>query len=118
MSVRRAIWGDKFEAIERSLLEVDPDLYAYIRDFAYKEVLARPGLDLKTRELLAITSLIALGAPEEIATHLEGALRNGATEREVREAILQSALFVGFPSALSAMKRLHALLRQRQAAEG
>ncbi|WP_027882032.1 carboxymuconolactone decarboxylase family protein [Meiothermus rufus] len=115
MSLRKAIWGDKFAAIEQSLLEVDPDLYAYIRDFAYEEVLARPGLDLKTRELLAITSLIALGAPKEIATHLEGALRNGATEQEIRETILQSALFVGFPRALGAMKTFHSLLRKRRA---
>jgi 4-carboxymuconolactone decarboxylase len=113
MSIRKAIWGENFEAIEASLTEVDPDLYAYIRDFAYEEVLARKGLDLKTRELLAITSLIALGAPKELATHISGALRNGATEQEVRETIIQSALFVGFPSALGAMKMLHAMLRKR-----
>lgn len=113
MSVRRAIWGDKFEAIEHSLSEVDADLYGYIRDFAYEEVLGRDGLDLTTRELLAITSLIALGSPKELATHLEGALLNGATEREIRETIIQSALFVGFPNALGAMKMFHALLRKR-----
>lgn len=112
MSIRHAIWGNKFEAIEQSLIEADPDLYSYIRDFAYEEVLARPGLDLKTRELLAMTSLIALGAPKELATHIEGALRNGATEQEVRETILQSALFVGFPRALAAMRMLQSLLRK------
>jgi len=113
MSVRKAIWGDSLEAIEQALTEVDPDLYAYIRDFAYEEVLARPGLDLKTRELLAITSLIGLGAPKELATHLQGALNNGATEQEIRETILQSALFVGFPHALGAMKRFQSLLRKQ-----
>lgn len=112
MTVRKAIWGDNEPAIEQSLTEVDPDLYAYIRDFAYEEILARPGLGLKTRELLAITSLIALGAPKEIATHIQGALNNGATEQEVRETIIQSAIFVGFPNALGAMKTLHALLRK------
>ena len=49
MSVRAAIWGEKAEAIEESLKAVDEDLFRYIRDFAYEEVLARPGLDLKTR---------------------------------------------------------------------
>ncbi|HEU4742326.1 MAG TPA: carboxymuconolactone decarboxylase family protein [Meiothermus sp.] len=117
MSIRKAIWGDHLEAIEQNLSEVDPDLYGYIRDFAYEEVLARGGLDLKTRELLAITSLIGLGAPKELATHLEGALRNGATEQEIRETIIQSALFVGFPNALGAMKMLHATLRKRHADE-
>lgn len=113
MSIRKAIWGDRFAAIEAALEDTDPDLYAYIRDFAYEEVLARPGLDLRTRELLAITSLIGLGAPKELATHFQGALNNGATEREIREAILQSALFVGFPNALGAMKMFQALLRKR-----
>ncbi len=113
MSVREAIWGEKREAIEKSLQEADPDLFRYIRDFAYEEVLARPGLDLKTRELLAITALIALGSPKELATHLEGALRVGAREEEVRETILQSALFLGFPRALAAMKLFHKVLKGR-----
>ncbi|MDX2006563.1 MAG: carboxymuconolactone decarboxylase family protein [Meiothermus sp.] len=117
MSVRKAIWGDNQGAVEASLSEVDPDLYAYIRDFAYEGVLARPGLDLKTRELLAITSLTALGAPKEIATHIQGALNNGATEREIRETIIQSALFVGFPNALGAMKVLHSMLRKTKGEE-
>lgn len=104
MSVREALWGEKKGRIEEALLELDEDLYRYIRDFAYEEVLARPGLDLKTRELLAITALIALGSPRELATHLEGALRVGAKEEEIRETILQSALFLGFPRALSAMR--------------
>lgn len=118
MSIRKAIWGDNFEAIENALSEVDPDMYAYIRDFAYEEVLARPGLDLKTRELLAITSLIGLGAPKELATHLEGALNSGASEKEIRETIIQSALFVGFPNALGAMKMFHAMLRKSAAGSG
>ena len=109
MSVRAAIWGEKAEAIEESLKAVDEDLFRYIRDFAYEEVLARPGLDLKTRELLAITALIALGSPKELATHL------GATEREVRETILQSALFLGFPRALAAMKLFQKVLKGRGA---
>ncbi|WP_117237479.1 carboxymuconolactone decarboxylase family protein [Thermus sediminis] len=115
MSVRKAIWGERQEAMEKSLQEVDPDLFRYIRDFAYEEVLARPGLDLKTRELLAITALIALGSPKELATHLEGALRVGAREEEVRETILQSALFLGFPQALAAMKLFHKVLKGRGA---
>ncbi|WP_022799133.1 carboxymuconolactone decarboxylase family protein [Thermus islandicus] len=115
MSVREALWGEKREAIEEALKQVDEDLFRYIRDFAYEEVLARPGLDLKTRELLAITALVALGSPKELATHLEGALRVGATEREVREAILQAALFLGFPRALAAMRLLQKVLQGRGA---
>lgn len=118
MSVRRQLWGDQQSAIEETLEGVDADLYRYIRDFAYEEVMARPGLDLATRELLAITSLIALGNPKELATHLDGALRVGAGERAVREAIIQAALFVGFPKALGAMKALQSVLRRRETEDG
>ncbi len=104
MTVREALWGEKRAAIEASLEELDPELFRYIRDFVYEEVLARPGLDLKTRELLAITALIALGNPKELATHLEGALRAGARPEEIRETILQAAVFLGFPRALGAMR--------------
>ena len=52
MSVRQAIWGEKQGAIEASLKEVDEDLFRYIRDFAYEEVLARPGLDLRPGSFL------------------------------------------------------------------
>jgi len=106
MSVREKIWGEQASRIAEQLNEIDPDLSRYIQDFAYEEVMARPGLDLKTRELLAITALIALGNPDELKTHFRGALKNGASEREIRETIIHSALYLGFPRALGAMKVL------------
>ncbi|WP_293169812.1 carboxymuconolactone decarboxylase family protein [Oceanithermus sp.] len=113
MSVRKKIWGRHTEKIAQRLDAIDPDLSRYIQDFAYEEVMARPGLDLKTRELLAVTALIALGNPGELKTHLRGALENGATEREVRETIIHSALYLGFPRALGAMKMLAELLEDQ-----
>ncbi len=111
MSVRDKIWGEHAGKIAGLLDEIDPDLSRYIQDFAYEEVMARPGLDLKTRELLAITALIALGNPDELKTHIRGALNNGASEREIRETIIHSALYLGFPRALGAMKVLAEMLR-------
>jgi 4-carboxymuconolactone decarboxylase len=113
MTIRDEIWGEDGEAIAQALEEADPDLARYVQSFAYDEVMARPGLDARTRELLAITALTALGAPNELTTHIEGALRVGASEREVRETIIQAALFVGFPRALAAMKLLARVLRRR-----
>jgi len=110
MSVREKIWGRHAAKIAALLDEVDEDLSRYIQEFAYEEVMARPGLDLKTRELLAITALISLGNPDELRTHIRGALANGASERELREAIIHSALYLGFPRALGAMKVLAEVL--------
>ncbi len=105
MDAIQGIWGDDADRIRRRLADLDPDLAGYIEDFAYREVLSREGLDLKTRELLAITALVGLGSPPEIATHFKGALANGASEREIREVLLQAALFFGFPRAIAAFER-------------
>ena len=113
MSIRAQIWGEDRAAIEARLEALDPELFRYIRDFAYEEVLARPGLPLATRELLAVTSLIALGNTAQLPTHLAGALNTGATVADLRETIIQAALFVGFPRALEAMTVLQTLLKKR-----
>lgn len=118
MTIRERIWGEDAQTIEAALEGADPDLARYVREFAYEEVMARPGLDLKTRELLAVAMLIALGNPREISTHLAGALRVGATEVELRETIIHAALYVGFPRALGAMKVLEGVLRRRGADDG
>ncbi|MDQ3459574.1 MAG: carboxymuconolactone decarboxylase family protein, partial [Deinococcota bacterium] len=60
-TVRRRVWGAKAEAIEHSLKDTDPDLARLIIEVAYEEVFARGGLELKTRELLAITALMSVG---------------------------------------------------------
>ncbi len=105
MDALEGIWGEDEARIRERLQSLDPDLAAYIEEFAYREVLSRDGLDLKTRELLAITALVGLGSPPEIATHFKGALSNGASEAEIRETLLQAALFFGFPRAIAAFER-------------
>ena len=69
---------------------------------AYGMVWARDGLDLKTRSLLTIASLTALGRAGELRVHLLAAINNGATAEEIREAILHTAIYAGFPAARDA----------------
>lgn len=106
MSVRKQIWGDKAAAIERGLRQLDDDLADLVIDVAYDNVMARPGLDLKTRELLALTALLSVGSDNELKTHIYGALNCGATLGEIKETLLQAALFVGFPKAMAGMRVL------------
>ena len=87
---RETIFGAQEERILERLAQLDPDLMAYIRDFAYDTVYQRGGLDLKTKELLACVLLTSLGSPPELRTHLRGAMRAGASEQEVRETLLYS----------------------------
>lgn len=105
-SVRQTIFGAQDERILARLSALDPDLMAYVRDFAYGEVYERPGLDLKTRELVACALLVSLGSPPELRTHLRGALRAGATEQELRETLLLCIPYLGFPRTVAAFEVL------------
>ena len=69
---------------------------------AYGMVWSRDGLDLKTRSLLTIASLTALGRAGELRVHLLAAINNGATAEEIRETILHTAIYAGFPAARDA----------------
>lgn len=113
-SVRRRIFGEQEERILARLAALDPDLMRYVRDFAYDTVYERPGLDLRTKELIASALLVSLGSPGELRTHLRGALRAGATELEVREALLLCVPYLGFPRVVAAFTQLQALLDARQ----
>lgn len=110
---RDLIWGEHKAAIDRRLERLDPDLAAYVRDFAYGTLYARGTLEPRLQELLAVSMLAALGSPPEIRTHLRGALNAGVTERELRETILFSIAFLGFPRAIAAMEALSVVLRDR-----
>jgi 4-carboxymuconolactone decarboxylase len=68
---------------------------------AWGLVWARPGLAHKTRSMLNIAFLIALDKPDELELHVEAALRNGVTEKEIQEILMQAAVYCGFPAALS-----------------
>lgn len=104
MTAKEKIWGQKAEAIERGLNQLDADLARLIIDVAYEQVFERPGLDLKTRELLAISHLMHVGTENEIKTHIHGALNCGASLEEIKEVILHAAMFIGFPKAIAVMK--------------
>lgn len=109
---RDIIWGDAKRAIERRLTRLDPDLERYVREFAYGDIYARGILEPKLQELLAVVMLIALGNPEELKTHLRGALNNGATELELREVLIFAIPYLGFPRVIGAFALLKALLEQ------
>jgi len=112
-SARSAVWGDQEDRIEARLRKLDPDLERYVTRFAYGEIYEREGLDLRTKELLACCMLLTLGNPDEIRTHMRGALRAGATERELRETLLFAIPYVGFPRVVGAFAHLQAILPAR-----
>ncbi len=105
MVVRRAVLSDQH--VDRSIANTT-DLTADFQDFitrvAWGDVWSRPGLQRRERSIAVLTSLIAHGHHEELAMHLRAALRNGLTQDEIREVILQSAIYSGVPAANTAFR--------------
>ncbi|WP_309113155.1 carboxymuconolactone decarboxylase family protein [Saccharothrix sp.] len=104
MAVLRQVSGDRGAEVVESLSDIAPDLGRYIVEFAYGDVYARPGLDLKQRQLVTIGALAAQGdtAPQ-LRFHLDAALHVGLSPVEVVEALIHVVPFAGFPRALNAV---------------
>ena len=103
MRVRREVLGDDHvdQAVERTT-DFTRDFQDLITRYAWGEIWARPGLDRKTRSCITLTALVALGRDEELAMHVRAALRNGLTPDEIKEVLLQSAVYCGVPAANAA----------------
>lgn len=76
----------------------------FITRNAWGNVWQRPGLDLKTRSLITVAMLAALGKQQELKGHVRGALNNGATPEELREVMLHATVYCGFPAAIDAFR--------------
>lgn len=105
-SARETIFGSQHDRIMERLRRLDPDLAAHIQDFAYDTVYEQSALDLKTQELIACALLVSLGSPPELRTHLRGALNAGATEQEVRGALMMCVPYLGFPRTVAGFEVL------------
>jgi len=99
-----AITGGTGEAVVESLRDIAPDLAEWIIDFSYGDVMARPGLDRRSRQFATIAALTALGnAQPQLEVHIKGALNVGCKPQEIVEVILQMAVYAGFPAAINAL---------------
>ena len=103
MRNRREVLGDEHvdAAIERTS-DFTADFQDFITRYAWGEVWDRPGLDRRTRSAITLTALIAAGRFDELEMHVRAALRNGLSEDEIKEVLLQSAIYCGVPAANSA----------------
>lgn len=103
IEVRRAVLGDSH--VDRSLSQLTPlneEFQDFISRYAWGEIWIRPGLARHTRSLITIAMLIALNREAELRMHLKAAVNNGVTREEIKEVLMQSALYCGLPAANSA----------------
>ncbi|HEX7106714.1 MAG TPA: 4-carboxymuconolactone decarboxylase [Acidothermaceae bacterium] len=100
MSVRRAVLGDAHvDAAVASTTAFTADFQDFITRYAWGDVWSRSGLDRRTRSCITIAMLVTLKQEHELAMHLRAALRVGVTPAEIREILLQSAIYAGVPAA-------------------
>jgi len=100
MKIRRAVLGDAH--VDRAIAtqnEFTAEFQELITRYAWGEIWTRPDLDRKTRSLITIAMMVALNRSEELQLHLKAALKNGVTRAEIKEVLLQAAIYCGVPAA-------------------
>jgi 4-carboxymuconolactone decarboxylase len=103
MRVRREVLGDAHvDRATAAATEFTADFQDFITRYAWGEIWTRPGLDRRTRSCITMTALVALGHHNELAMHVRAALRNGLTPEEIKEVLLQAAVYCGVPAANTA----------------
>ena len=111
LRTRREVLGAEY--VDRSLAAADDFMMAFQRittEWAWDYVWNRPGLDRRTRSLLNLAMLTALGKSAELKLHVKGALTNGVTAEEIKEVLLHASVYCGIPAGLEAFRAAHEVL--------
>jgi 4-carboxymuconolactone decarboxylase len=115
MKVRREVLGDEHvDAAVEHTTDLTADFQDLITRYAWGEIWDRPGLDRRTRSAITLMALVARGHLDELAMHVRAALRNGLTPDEIKEILLQSAIYCGVPAANSAFRVAQRVLEDGQ----
>src|SRR5205807_329528 len=105
LEVRKAVLGAEY--VENSIKNADAFgkvLQDFVTEYCWGACWTRPGLEKKTRSMLNLAMLTALGKPHELKLHVRGALRNGVTKEEIAEILLQAGVYCGVPAAVDAFR--------------
>jgi 4-carboxymuconolactone decarboxylase len=118
LAVRREVLGADY--VNRALARrtsFTADFQELITRYAWGEIWSRPGLDRPTRSCITIAMLVALNRSEELALHVRAALRNGLSPDEIKEVLLQTAIYCGVPAANAAFAVAQRVIAEAEAAE-
>jgi 4-carboxymuconolactone decarboxylase len=103
MTVRRAVLGDAYvDRATKNANEFTREFQDLLTRYAWGEIWTRPGLPRHTRSLLTVAMLIALNRTDELRMHIRASFSNGVTREEIKEVLLQAAIYCGVPAANSA----------------
>ena len=115
MKIRREVLGDDY--VDRAMAGVDDfsrDFQQMVTEHAWGGIWARPGLAKKQRSLINLAMLAALNRAEEFELHFRGALNNGCTLEELKETLLQIAVYCGMPAGVGAFRIARKILTERK----
>jgi 4-carboxymuconolactone decarboxylase len=115
LRIRKQVMGEAF--VEKAFSNVDAftaPLQEYITRNAWGTTWCRDGLDLKTRSLITLSMLTALGRTHEIRGHVRGAINNGASMKEIQEVLLHASVYCGMPLAVDAFRSAHEVLSEME----
>ncbi|MEU5093684.1 4-carboxymuconolactone decarboxylase [Streptomyces sp. NPDC020996] len=118
IKLRREVLGDAH--VDRALAQADEfsgDFQEFVTRYAWGEIWDRPGLDRRTRSCVTLTALVAGGHLEDLAAHTRAALRNGLTPAEIKEVLLQAAVYCGVPAAGRAFEVARQVVREETTPE-
>ena len=105
LKIRREVVGDAYvDAALKSADAFSQPMQELVTQYCWGDVWSRPGLDRRSRSLLNLGMIAALNRPDELATHVRGAINNGMTKEEICEAFLQVAVYCGMPAGLTSFK--------------
>jgi 4-carboxymuconolactone decarboxylase len=111
MKVRREVLGDAWvDRAQAQTNDLNREFQDLITRYAWGEIWTRPGLDRKTRSCMVLSMMVALGNWDEFRLHVRAAVNNGLTREEIKEVILQTAIYAGVPKANHAFKEAATVL--------
>jgi 4-carboxymuconolactone decarboxylase len=111
MQVRRQVLGDDHvDRATAATTDFTRDFQQLITEYAWGSIWTRPGLDRRSRSMITLTALVARGHHEELAMHVRAARRNGLSVDEIKEVLLQTAIYCGVPDANTAFRVAQAVL--------
>jgi len=115
LQTRRAVLGTEY--VDKAMAQVDDfneEFVELLNTYCWNDIWNRPGLPRKTRSVLNLGMLVALGKEHELKLHINGALNNGLTKDEIKEVLLQTAIYCGVPAAVVAFRCAREVFRDRK----
>jgi 4-carboxymuconolactone decarboxylase len=113
LAIRRAVLGADY--VEKALASADDfnrPMQELTTQYCWGEIWSRPGLDRKTRSIINLAMISALNRPHELKAHVKGALANGLTKDDIREVLLQVAIYCGIPAGVDSFRAAQEVFKE------